>query len=279
MKPLLEDVRRKKGQDSFLAFELNKNTLDFFWHYHPEYELTLILEGKGKRLIGDHHEFFESGDLVLIGPDLPHTWVSERSAKEKCKAIVIQFSCDFITRFNGLEELTKIQKLLSNAALGLSFNENDLSFVKELIKNLHTQKNINKITNLLLILDELSTLKQAKLASTFYQPSKGNINEKRINIICQYIQKHASEGLNIQDAATLIHLSPSAFCKFFKRMTGKTFSDYVNDIRIVNSCSDLLSSEAKVAEIAYKNGFESLTYFNRIFLKKTNMKPSEYRKA
>jgi hypothetical protein len=116
------------------------------------------------------------------------------------------------------------------------------------------------------------------LASSFYQPLRGKENEKRINKVCQYIQKHASEPMNIQKAAALIHLSPSAFCKFFKRITGKTFSDYVNDIRIANVCSQLLATDKQVAEIAYGNGFETLTYFNRIFLKKTNMRPSIYRK-
>jgi len=116
------------------------------------------------------------------------------------------------------------------------------------------------------------------LASTFFQPIKGSENEKRINNIFQYIQKHATEKLTIQKAALLVHLSPSAFCKFFKRVTGKTFSDYVNDVRIANVCSDLLASDKQIAEIAYQNGFETLSYFNRIFLKKKNISPNSYRK-
>ena len=278
MKPFLEDIGKKRGQHSFLAFEIKQNKLDFFWHYHPEYELTFIVNGKGRRLIGDHHEYFESGDLVLIGPGLPHTWMSDSSMKENCEAIVIQFSVEFIERFSGLDESYAINKLLLSSKQGVSINENKSAALKNLIKNLPGKKGIEKITDLLHILDEISKSKISSLASSFYQPLKGSTNEKRINLVCQYIQKHATEILTIQKAASLIHLSPSAFCKFFKRMTGKTFSDYVNEIRIANVCNDLIATDKQVAEIAYHNGFETLTYFNPIFLKKIKMRPSNYRK-
>ena len=278
MKPLLEDIGKKRGIQSFLAFAINQNRFDFFWHYHPEYELTLIAKGKGRRLIGDNHEYFESGDLVLIGPGLPHTWVSDSSMKGESEAIVIQFSVEFIERFAGLNELSTIKKLLLYAMQGVAFKGKYSAAVKELIKRLPEKRGVEKITGLMHILNELSKLRSVSLASSFYQPLRGLENEKRINKVCQYIQKHAAETLSIQKAAVLINLSPSAFCKFFKRMTGKTFSDYVNDIRIANVCSQLLASDRQIAEIAYGNGFETLTYFNRIFLKKTNMRPSSYRK-
>ena len=278
MKPLLEDIGKKRGDHSFLAFELKKNRLEFYWHYHPEYELTYIINGKGRRLIGDHYEYFESGDLVLIGPGLPHTWVSDSSMKEKCEAIVIQFSVEYIERFTRLGELSSINKLLLCSKNGISINENKSKALKELIKKLPAKEGIEKITNLIYILDELSKSKITPLASSLYQPLKGSENKKRINLVCTYIQQHATEVLTIHKAAALLHLSPSAFCKFFKRITGKTFSDYVNEIRIANVCNDLLATDKQVAEIAYENGFETLTYFNRIFLKKKNMRPSNYRK-
>ena len=186
MKPLLEDLGKKRGQDSFLAFEIIQNRLDFFWHYHPEYELTLIVKGKGKRLIGDHHEYFESGDLVLIGPGLPHTWVSDRNMMGKCEAIVIQFSIDFMERFIGLEELSAIDKLLINTKQGISLNESKSSYVKDLIKQLPAKNGIEKITDLLCILHNLSKLKQTALASSFYQPLKGNENEKKGKLFASY---------------------------------------------------------------------------------------------
>jgi AraC-like DNA-binding protein len=95
--------------------------------------------------------------------------------------------------------------------------------------------------------------------------------------VCQFVQKHAAEPLTIHKAAALIHLSPGAFCKFFKRITGKTFSDYVNDIRIAHVCTQLLATDRQIAEIAFMNGFETLTYFNRVFLKKKGIRPGQYR--
>lgn len=278
MKPLLEDIKAKKGLDSFMAYNISSPTFEFFWHYHPEYELTLILKGRGRRLVGDNHENFESGDLALIGPGLPHTWVSDGNFKGKSEAIVLQFSKDFIERFVGLDELSAIHKLLLYAKQGISFKGKKSAIVKEQMKLLPAKRGVEKITGLLHILNELSKLKSAPLASSFYQPLKGKENEYRINKVCQYIQKHAAEQLTIHKAAALIHLSPGAFCKFFKRITGKTFSDYVNDIRIANVCSELMATDKQVAEIAYGNGFETLTYFNRVFLKKKKVQPANYRK-
>ncbi len=278
MKPLLEDIGKKRGQHSIIAFEIEQQKLDFFWHYHPEYELTLIVHGKGTRMVGDHHENFESGDLVFIGPDLPHTWMSDRHMEGNCKVVVIQFTKELIQRFIGLEEDAKINGFLSDSKRGLTINSNNNDNVKNLIKALPSKTGIDKISVFLQILHLLSTLESRTLASSFYQPLKGAENEKRINTVCQYIQKHSTEPLTIQKAASIIHLTPSAFCKFFKRITGKTFSDYVNDIRIANVCRDLIATDKQVSTIAFENGFDTLTYFNRIFLKKKGMKPSNYRK-
>jgi AraC-like DNA-binding protein len=229
-------------------------------------------------MVGDHHENFESGDLVFIGPDLPHTWMSDRHMEGNCKVVVIQFTKELIQRFIGLEENAKINSFLSDSKRGLTINSNKNDNVKNLIKALPSKTGIDKISVFLQILHLLSTLESRTLSSSFYQPLKGAENEKRINTVCQYIQKHSTEPLTIQKAASIIHLTPSAFCKFFKRITGKTFSDYVNDIRIANVCRDLIATDKQVSTIAFENGFDTLTYFNRIFLKKKGMKPSNYRK-
>jgi AraC-like DNA-binding protein/quercetin dioxygenase-like cupin family protein len=277
MKPFLEDINAKKGQHSFMAYSISPPKFDFFWHFHPEYELTLILKGSGRRLVGDSHENFESGDLVLIGPGLPHTWVSDGSLNGKPAAVVIQFSSTFIERFTELSELSAIHILLVQARQGILFKGKKSAAVVEQMKLLPDKSGVEKITGLLQILQELVKLKHASLASAFYQPLKGKENANRINRVCQFVQKHATENITIHKAAALIYLSPGAFCKFFKRITGKTFSDYVNDIRIANVCNQLIATDKQVAEIAYGNGFETLTYFNRVFLKKKGVRPTQYR--
>jgi AraC-like DNA-binding protein len=277
MKAQLENIPEKKGQHSFLAFATRPPRFAFFWHYHPEYELTLIVKGRGRRLVGDSHENFDTGDLVLLGPGLPHTWVSAGPHNGGAEAVVIQFAADFIERFTDLDELSGLGKLLQQARQGLAFNAKKPAALMAAIQQLPAKKGVEKITGLLHILHELGKLKPQPLASPMYQPLKGQENENRLNKVCQYVQKHYADKLTIHKAAALIHLSPGAFCKFFKRITGQTFSDYVNDIRLASVCQQLLATDKPVAEIAYHNGFETLTYFNRVFLKKKGLRPSQYR--
>ena len=275
MKALLEDIEGKKGNQSFLAYSFTVPSFEFKWHFHPEYELTLITRGSGKRLVGDSYQNYEAGDLVLLGPDLPHTWVSNPSKKAKyVSAVVIQFSSAFIQAFLKLPEFKEIALMLSSAPYGLAFSSLGLA---EPIVELPNKAGVEKVAALMLILQQLTTQKPKKLASGYFRPVRGTENEKRINIICQYVQKHASEKFSLEKIATLVHLSRSAFCKFFKRATGQTFTDYVNDIRIGNACELLIESEKHINEIAYQSGFDSLTYFNRIFIKKKGVTPRKFR--
>ena len=276
MRPILEDITGKKGSQSFLAFRTTPGRFDFLWHFHPEFELTLILQGRGRRWVGDHHGSFEAGGLVLLGPGLPHTWASVGAAKGSA-AVVIQFGEDLMDRFTGLAELTAIRLLLERSKRGLRFTGDIPAVLLDDIKGLPEKSGVDKITGLLHVLQDLTHVDHAPMASGNYQPVKGKANEDRINKVCQYVQRHARDRVSLDKAASLIHLSPGAFCKFFKRMTGRTFSDHVNDVRIAQVCHQLLSTDDPVGDIAYANGFESLTYFNRVFLKKKGLRPRQYR--
>ena len=247
----------------------------FKWHYHPEYELTLITSGKGKRLVGDSNESFTSGDLVLLGPGLSHTWSSDVVEKKVVSAVVIQFTEEFIGNFLHLSGFEKIAKLLSTSSHGLFFlNSKEITQQIELLPEL---LGVEKVTSLLSILQQLTLQKAVKLSSEYFNTVKSEETEKRINKACQYIQKNSASIIDLETISNLIHLSPSAFCKFFKRATGKTFSDYVNDIRIGNACYILTESDKAISEVAYASGFESLTYFNRVFLKKKGITPRSFR--
>ncbi len=123
MKPLFEDIDSKRGANSYVAYRYATTAFPFLWHYHPEYELTLILEGSGERMVGDRHEYFFPGDLVLLGPGLPHTWVSEM----KSAAVVIQFSERFLAPMLQYPECDRIRQLLARASQGLAFPKNGVS--------------------------------------------------------------------------------------------------------------------------------------------------------
>jgi AraC-like DNA-binding protein len=277
MKALYEDIASKKGNESFLGYSFTVPFFEFKWHYHPEYELTLITKGTGKRLVGDCYESFEAGDLVLLGPGLSHTWSSNKIKKKNVSAVVIQFSEDFIKNFLKLREFEKIINLLSVSDRGLFFH--NASMLREEIENLPERSGVEKVTALLNILQKLTSQNYKKLCSEYFNAVKGEETENRINKVCQYIQKNAAKDITLDRVATLIHLSRSAFSKFFKRATGKTFSDYVNDIRIGNACYLLTESDKAVSEIAFQTGFDSLTYFNRVFLKKKGVTPRDFRSS
>jgi AraC-like DNA-binding protein len=275
MKAQFEDIASKKGAESFLAYAFTVPYFEFKWHYHPEYELTLITQGSGKRLVGDSYENYADGDLVLLGSQLPHTWTSDPVKNKTVTAVVIQFPPDFIQRFVDLAEFKPIANLLAAADRGLHFPDSQSLMAQ--IKSIPDAHGVEKITLLISILQRLTTLKHQKLSSEYFEAAKGEETENRINKVCQYIQKHSHEPLTLEQAAALIHLSRSAFSKFFKRATGKTFSDYVNDIRIGKACLLLTETDSAISDVAYETGFDSITYFNRIFLRKKKITPRAFR--
>ena len=273
MRASFEDIDSKRGSNSYLAYRYSVPQFPFQWHYHPEYELTLILEGSGKRMVGDSYEPFSTGDLVLLGPHLPHTWVSETASA----AVVIQFSEAFITPLIQYPECDRIRRLLARSGQGLCFPAK--AALLEAVQRLPARKSAGRITGILDVLHTMAATTAQPLASPYFQPARGRKAEGRINKVCQYIQKHAAEDLPLQKIAALVNLSESAFCKFFKRTTGKTFSDYLVDIRVGHACHLLSESDDPISAIAYRSGFDSLTYFNRVFLRKKGLRPREFRKG
>ena len=278
MKPKLEHVSHRVNNQSFLCYEVNVPAFEFLWHYHPEYELTYISKGKGKRLVGDSYETFEAGDLVLLGPLLPHTWITEKKGKENCSAIVIQFTHDFVKQLFQFPEMSAFEKLFVKADRGLHFNAAKNRNCILLLTKMVQSNELVSFTLLLQVLQQLAVKKPVPLTSVQYKPIKGNENQQRINKVFLYIQNEFKESVALKKAASLIHLSESAFCKFFKRASGKTFSDYTNEVRIGHACQLLIETDKAIGEIAFESGFESLTYFNRVFLKKKKVRPGRYRK-
>lgn len=282
MKALFEDIDSKRGTDSYLAYRYSTAFFPFLWHYHPEYELTLIQEGSGERMIGDNHDYFFPGDLVLLGPGLPHTWVSEVSSA----AVVIQFSESFIGPMLHYPECDRIRQLLEKSSQGLRFplpggGSAGAHGILAAIEGLPGAKAVGRITSLLEILQTLAgpDIRSEVLASPYFQPAVGKKTEGRIGKVFQYVHRHYADTVALKEIASLIGLSESAFCKFFKRTTGKTFSGYLTDIRIGHACRLLSESDETITEIAYRSGFDSLTYFNRTFLRKKGCRPREFRKG
>ena len=278
MRAQLEQLAPRKENQSFICYKINERSFDFFWHYHPEYELTYIVKGKGKRLVGNVYEPFSSGDFVLLGPGLPHTWISDKVPNQSCQAIVIQFSAKFAEALLQFEELKAIKKLLGRAEKGFRFFHTKKKDCISLMEQMTEQNHSEKLLTFIQLLLGLSACNGKALLNTPVKLLKGDINQRRINKVFQYVQHDYKKHISLQKAAALIHLSNSAFCKYFKRVSGITFSDYVNEIRIAHACQLLIETDYPVAQIAFDSGFESLNYFNRVFLKKKKVIPSRFRK-
>jgi AraC-like DNA-binding protein/quercetin dioxygenase-like cupin family protein len=277
MKAQLEDIPSKQGGASFYQTEISVPAFEFKWHYHPEYELTYILKGNGYRVVGNSQEQFSTGDLVLLGSKLPHTWWGKNEDGSPSQAIVIQFSSAFIEPFLKLNEGQAIKELLEKSANGLRF-ESDALFVQKL-RSLGQTKELESVLALLSLLQDLTAKQASILCPDSYHNVISKKFETRINKVCTHIQNHYSESISLKQVSDLVFMSESNFCKFFKKATSTTFSDYLNDLRINEACHLLLSSEDSVSKIAHDCGFESLSYFNRVFLKKKQLTPSGFRRG
>lgn len=277
MRPRLEKI--SSGEASFLSYEVRQASFDFFWHFHPEYELTYIVSGQGKRLVGDSVETFSPGDFVLIGPGLPHVWASEKKTDQLAVAIVVQFSAAFAESVLAFPELSAAEGLFKKAQQGICFQaarqwkpERKMKIIAGLLPG-------NPFTVLLELLQELTVKKTKTLASAQYKLLRPGTDERRIHKVLKFVQDHYQEPVTVSQAAAMLHLSDSAFCKYFKRSMGKTFSDYVNDIRVTHAASLLIETDLSIASLAADCGFENMSYFNRIFLRKKGIQPYKFRES
>ncbi len=205
---------------------------------------------------------------------MPHTWVSD-PMEELCSAIVIQFQAAFIDMVMGFPEFGQLKALLDLSGRGLSFPGKPL--LEEMICGLPGSMGAGRIILLFQILEQLSQQDSIALASQNFIPATTGDNETRINKVCRYVLRNIDRKISLQEVAGLVHLSEAAFCKFFRRATGKTFSDYVNDLRVSRACALLTGSDQPIGSIAYSCGFENLAYFNRVFLKRKSINPKRFR--
>jgi len=277
MRPKLEKITA--GNRSFLSFEVRQSTFDFFWHFHPDYELTYIVSGQGKRLVGDSVETFSPGVLVLFGPGLPHVWVSEKKTDQLAVAIVVQFSAAFAESVLAFPELSAAEGLFKKVQQGICFQaakqwkpERKMKIIAGLLPG-------NPFTVLLEILHGFTVNKTKNLDSVQDKLLRPGNDGRRIHKVLKFVQDHYREPVTVSQAAAMLHLSDSAFCKYFKRSMGKTFSDYVNDIRVTHAASLLIETDLSIASLAADCGFENISYFNRVFLRKKGIQPYKFRES
>jgi len=266
---------------SFACFERVDPAFEFAWHYHPECELTLITRSRGRRFVGDHIEAYGPGDLVLMGPDLPHTWCSDEEEAGEHRAVVIQFARELWgTRLERSPEMHAVVEMLRRADRGLSFREHpQRAAAADLVRGMPQQSPADRLLSLLRVLNMLTEEGGATpLASVGYRFSARPEDRHRIDRVCRFLQERYTEPIVQTDVARHARMNPAAFSRFFKKATGRTMTAYVNELRIARACRLLVESDLSVLEICYRCGFGNLSNFNRQFRRVKHMSPGAYRR-
>ena len=255
------------------------------WHHHPEYEIVLIINGKGRRLIGDHVARFEKDDLIVIGPYLPHQWICDddnnvESGDTHNEAFVIQFTDDFIgTKFFEIPETTGLKRLFVESSRGIEFKGNTKNAIISIMHEMRGQNDSERFFSLLRIFEILNSTTEFTCLAT--PNSINNFSSKdniAMQLALQYIYQNFQKRIPIVNLLQLTHKSYSSFYPAFKKTFMMPFKDYLLNVRIGYACKLLAEGSMNISEIAYDSGFENIANFNRQFKRIKKMTPSQYQK-
>jgi AraC-like DNA-binding protein len=248
--------------------------------------LFTVLEGTGTRFIGDSIQYFEAGDTVFLGPNLPHLWRSDKMYFEnnstlKTHGIVLYFTEDFLgSDFFEKSEMSVLNALLKNSSRGLVWSGKTKQHV---IDRLLELRNIKGFKRILILLDLLHSLSQSKDYQFITNENYTNLHKlsetERMQKVYEYVSKNFKDTIKLSDIAEKVNMSEAAFCRYFKKRTNRSFVDFVNEIRIGNACKLLSQNTLNISGICFESGFNTISNFNFHFKKIVGKTPSEYARA
>jgi AraC-like DNA-binding protein len=250
-------------------------------HSHKNFELNYIVNGWGNRIVGDSIESFSRGDLVLIGPDLPHCWeVQGVSLGKQPECITIHFHSDFLNRkIIQAPELSSVYKMFSKSSLGIQFYGDEIIEVYYIFHKMFKSSSFRRLIYLLEIFEILTrSQEQRTLARAGFIEEAGKTENEKLKRVYEYILVNFSKKIRLGDVAELCYLSPSAFCRFFERSTGKSLFSYLKEVRVGYACKLLQDTELNISDICYQSGFNNLAHFNNQFKEVCSFTPGQYRK-
>jgi len=253
------------------------------FHFHPEFELTAILKGKGNRFVGDHMASFDAGDLLLLGSNLPHCWKSETNTNNEINArsVVVQFKQDFLgDRFLEKYETQHLMQLLEKSRLGIRFTGNAAQeTIGKMLELTIIDDPFKRLLNFLDILNDLSLSKAYKtLNKEALVHTQSAYENNRLYAVQSYLIDHFKSRISLNEVAEVANMSPNAFCKYYKKITQKTFMETVAAYRLNYALQQLLQTEKPITEICFDSGFTDVSYFFKTFKLKLNESPLAYRK-
>jgi AraC-like DNA-binding protein len=266
----------------FLVKKIRSPYFSTDFHFHSECQLVYIVSGSGKRIIGDSIEHFEEGDLTFVGPNVPHVWYSKSDPGQKEKeavSVALYINPDAVSEhLSGLIDTQELRHFFKDSERGISICGEKKRLIIEILEQMPGQKNIallasfTQILNCLLDPRELVWLNVPDILSAY----KGQ-TQRRVHKLMQYIQQNFKDEITLQQAASVAGLQVHSFCRFFKGLTNRTFSDFLNEVRIGFAAKLLHQSDLPVTQIALECGYTNISYFNRCFKKIHQMSPKTYR--
>ena len=249
------------------------------WHFHPEYEIVYISNGKGKRHIGHHISYFEDGDLIFLGPGLPHFGFTEDSVEDHFE-IVVQMKEEFLGKeFFLRPEMQAINQLFERSKLGISFNNATKSKIGDRLNRMLELEGFNRLLELLTILQELAySTDYTMLNASGFALEVNAQDYNRMKLVIKHIEDTFQQPIKLEDVASIVSMTVPAFCRYFKKITQKTFTQYVNEYRVAHASRLLLEDHLSIAAVSFESGFNNLSHFNKQFKHITGNSPRSYRK-
>lgn len=273
------EIIQMGSHDSFLVFDRTKEKFDFPLHYHPEFELNYISNGSGlRRVVGNSISEIGNKELVLLGPNLEHCWEQHNCTQKPIHEITIQFQNTLLPESLLMRGIMRpIKKMLEKSRRGIVFSGRAIQNVESRILNVTKLDGFDYFTELLSILYDLAVSRNQILLSTSMARTENGRDNEKLDKVYIFIEKNYHRKLTLEELSNFSNMTPVSFNRFIKRHTGKTFVEYLNDVRIGNACRRLIEQDDSISGIAYDCGFNSIANFNRTFKRIKGLTPTKFR--
>jgi AraC-like DNA-binding protein len=277
---IIREITPLTQNDCFTIFSRVKKEFTFPLHYHEELELNLILNAKGaRRIVGDHIETIDDLELVLVGPNVYHSWFTHQCTSEEIREVTIQWHKDLLEdKMLRRNQLSFIRSMMEQSQKGILFSRETTQILAPRILSLNQKNGFDSVLELLSILHDLSISRDMRtLSDASFTNEHFTYKSRRIEKAFEYMNNNYDKSISLGEVAKLVNMTEVSFSRFIKKRTGNTFIDSLNEIRLGHASRMLIDTTHSIAEISYNCGFNNISNFNRIFKKKKTCTPKEFR--